>query len=417
MLNSQKIFKYYLLMLITYVAMNLVTQVVAYNSNPINPVYTRDFANYWITAKVIFEGDILTIFDQPEFILHLKNEFGESYPWHNWSYPPSFLLFVAPLYFFPYLIALPVFLLSTFALFFISVVSFTRNHKELNFENISPWKNLTFLSLVMAPILANVLYAQNGFLTSGLMLMGLALRKKAPFVAGIFIGLLTIKPQLGILIPLLFLFERNWMAIFSATLTSFLLIVISIAVFGMEAWQNYIEITVPYQSLIMTTYGSGTEYLTMMLSGFIGARNIGIEGGYAWSMHFIFAIPALLATILIFCKIQDSFKRATALIIATFIISPYAFNYDAGVLSVVCALYSLSIKIRNLEADGAKTRFLDFQTYLFYIAAILPVLSHILGLLSISPVAPFFLLACLLSLIPAVELYFIKKFKLAPAAA
>ncbi len=412
MLNNRKIFNYYLLMLATYVAMNLVTQGVAYNSNPINPIYTRDFANYWIAAKIIFEGDILSIFNQSDYIVHLKKEFGSQYPWHNWSYPPSFLLFIAPLYLFPYLVALPVFLLSTFALFFLGAKAFSREHNSRYLQTLSPWKTPVFAWLVIAPILSNILYTQNGFLTSGLMLLGLALRYKKPFLAGICIGLLTIKPQLGILIPFLLLFERNWTAIFSACLTSMFLVIASITIFGFEAWQNYIEITVPYQSLIMTTYGGGTEYLAMMLSGFIGARNIGIEGAYSWALHSAFAIPALLLTFIVFYKSKDTQKRATTLVIATFIITPYAFNYDAGVLSVICALYGLRTNAQCGEAiqnnNENKAAFLRLRTKLFYIAAALPVLAHTLGLLFISPISPFILLACLILMTPQAEGYFLK---------
>ena len=48
----------------------------------------------------------------------------------------------------------------------------------------------------------------------------LALRRTRPVTAGILLGCLTFKPQLGILFPFLLLFERNWTMIASAALTA-----------------------------------------------------------------------------------------------------------------------------------------------------------------------------------------------------
>jgi hypothetical protein len=58
----------------------------------------RDFANYWIAGKLILGGETADLFGpQPQYFRHLTDAFGRDYPWHNWSYPPHYLLFLWPL--------------------------------------------------------------------------------------------------------------------------------------------------------------------------------------------------------------------------------------------------------------------------------------------------------------------------------
>ena len=380
--------------------------------------YLKDFANYWIAAKVMFEGDIQSIFTQSEFILHHKAAFGESYPWRAWSYPPSFLLFLPPLYLFEYHIAYVVFTGVTLGMFYYATILCARNAKIVWLIDENPWKNHTFMLLLLAIVVVNIRYFQNGFLTSSLLLFGLAFWNKKPVLAGFFIGLLTIKPQLGILLPFLLLLDRNWVTFLSASVTAILLVILSSVIFGFESWINYFETTVPYQSLVLTHFGEGTEYLPMMLSGFMLARTLGLDASFALVVHLIFLIPTVFLLIKIFIKVTDQTIQFLTLIIGTFLISPYNFNYDAGILSVFCAIYALNIR-ENLSAqtDELRSKYLKFKYGLFCFAATIPVTAHFLGALLIPP-APFLLITCLFFILPesekifkSLELLFAKKIR------
>src|SRR3546814_15628180 len=58
------------------------------------------------------------------------------------------------------------------------------------------------LALLLAPAsYINISGGQNGFLTGALLIGGLRLLGPKPILAGICFGLLTVKPQLGILLP------------------------------------------------------------------------------------------------------------------------------------------------------------------------------------------------------------------------
>src|SRR3546814_10644419 len=110
----------------------------------------------------------------------------------------------------------------------------------------------------------------NGFLTGALLIGGLRLLGTKPIVAGILFGILTVKPQLGILLPFALLAARQWTAIAAAGATTVLLVGISVLLFGWESWQAYIDLVIPLQTAIMTE-GSGL-FLPMMPSAYMGMR-------------------------------------------------------------------------------------------------------------------------------------------------
>src|SRR5882724_3100204 len=78
----------------------------------------KDFANYWTAARLVLDGKTMDLFGPWEiYFAHLKGAFGDAFPWHNWSYPPHYLLLIWPLGFFGYKAGLLIFMAVTGALF------------------------------------------------------------------------------------------------------------------------------------------------------------------------------------------------------------------------------------------------------------------------------------------------------------
>jgi arabinofuranan 3-O-arabinosyltransferase len=124
---------------------------------------------------------------------------------------------------------------------------------------------------------------QNGFLTSGLALWFLSLRERRPILAGICLGALTIKPQLGFLFPILLVIERRWTVMLVAGLTTVVMVLASIAAFGYAVWPSHALEVLPFQREVMMKLG-GT-FLTMMPSAFGMARLSGYESDTALAIH------------------------------------------------------------------------------------------------------------------------------------
>lgn len=289
----------------------------------------RDFANYWMAGRMALHGDHLDLFSQSVYFRRLQELFGVGYPIRAWSYPPHFLLFLWPLGLLPYKAAFTAFLAATFALFCGSIVVFRRAYV--------PGSQTGVLLLALVPFtVMMVVAAQNGFLTASLILFGLAAMKRRPALAGIAFAALTIKPQLGFLVPVLLVFDRNWAALAWSTAIALTLFLLSIVFFGVDSWHAYLTETLSYQRSVMTNWHG--IFLRMMPTIFGSARSLGMSPEGAFALQWPVSVLATVLVVWLFRKEVDPLRRALVLVTGTFLISPYAFNYDMGALVVVAAL-------------------------------------------------------------------------------
>lgn len=314
----------------------------------------RDFANYWLASRLVFSGDALEMFRGHEvYFAQMQAVFGADTPWRSWSYPPSYLLMTWPLGLMPYSVSLAVFLSVTLVLY-LHAISITARRVE------------TSAALLLVPfIAANIIYAQNGFLIGALMLYGLGLRDTRPWLAGLAIGLLTVKPQLGLLLPLLLIYERRWTVILSAGVTTVALVLLSSLLFGIEAWTGYIAETVPHQAFVMRELGGSFLHLLVSVYGLL--RLAGLDAATALPLHLGFAVVAFGAYGLSLWLAPDKDARSLCLVIASLLITPYALSYDLGALSALAALWAF----RQRSPGSA----MGLRQLLFYLIAMLPLLQ------------------------------------------
>jgi hypothetical protein len=141
-----------------------------------------------------------------------------------WMYPPPFIFVVAPLALFPYLPAYLLWVLATAVPYLAAMRAILRAPLAWPFALAPP---TTY---------ANLMYGQTGFLSAGLIGLGLAQLTRRPVVAGVLIGLASVKPHLGLLIPLALLAGRYWKAFTAASATTVALAVLSALVYGIGPW-------------------------------------------------------------------------------------------------------------------------------------------------------------------------------------
>jgi hypothetical protein len=299
---------------------------------PIN-LFDRDFINYWVGGKLIAAGQHSVLFDPGRYYAYLQSLFGADYQIHAWSYPPTYLLFVWPLGFLDYLPAMTLFLGGTFCLYLFSAHVFMRRY--------APGANRGLTALAMVGFVAMMLAAtQNGFLTAALMLLALSWMHKRPVLAAVALACLTVKPQLGILFALVVLIDRNWRVLGWTALFAGLLAGLSVAFFGLDSWRGFFQSIVPYQGYVMTNwYGI---FLRMMPSTFGSLRTLGLTPSVAIAVHMVIAAVALPLIVWMLAKMRDSLERAFVLLAGTFVLTPYAFNYDMGALVIAAALLAQS---------------------------------------------------------------------------
>lgn len=329
----------------------------------------KDFSNYWIAGRLIQNGNALDLFGpQPAYFSHLTAVFGDDFPWHNWSYPPHYLLLIWPLGLLGYKSAFLLFLGITAWLFLLAYRAFVGRLDLLALVAVAPF------------MIFNLWCAQNGYLCGALMLGALASREGRPVVAGILLGLLTIKPQLGLLFPFLLIAERRWVVIGVAIASASTLVALSALIFGLDSWRGYIEHVLPYQSLVMTDL---TGLFLHMLSSTYGAlRNWGIEANPALVAHGLVAVAVALISIVAFFRLADGQDRACVFLAATFLVTPYALSYDLGGFAAAVAV---------LAAKPVAPGHQQVRTAILAFAMLLPIIMIPLGMvgLTVAPIVIF----------------------------
>lgn len=280
----------------------------------------KDFANYWVASRLLLSGQVQDLFGPWQgYFRHLRETFGNGYPWHNWSYPPHFLLLIWPLGLLGYKAALVAFLTATGIAFVCAYKAFMGERSLVAWVAVAPFMVL------------NLWAVQNGYLCAALALGALALRDKRPVMAGVLLGLLTIKPQLGLLFPFLLIAERRWTVIASAVVSAALLVAASAAILGVEAWRGYIQEVLPYQTSVMLNLRGIA--LVMTPSIYAALRIWGVGPDVALNAHLMVAVPMALILIVAFFRLHDGKDRAALLLTGTFIVTPYALSYDLGLFA------------------------------------------------------------------------------------
>src|SRR5207302_6879258 len=97
------------------------------------------------------------------------------------------------------------------------------------------------LALAIPMAFINALVGQNGFLTAALIGGALYLIPIRPVLAGICLGLLTYKPQYGLLFPIVLIAASQWRVFVSAAVTVTALAAVSSLAFGTESWQAFFQ--------------------------------------------------------------------------------------------------------------------------------------------------------------------------------
>ena len=308
--------------------------------HPLN-VTNVDFANYWMAGQMTLSGRQQELFSFPVYFSHMRATFGADYPIHNWGYPPHFLLLLWPLGLLSYKAGLVAFLSATFALFLWAVMVFRKAY--------APQSDLLLLVLALFGYSLMMVYTtQNGFLTSALLLLGLAWMKTRPAAAGLAFALLTIKPQLGLLIPVLLLVDRNWRTFIWAGVFTVAVVGLSAVLFGVQSWTAFVTETMAYQRQVMTDwYGI---FLRMMPTTFASVRTLGYPADTAYLVQWPISIAGAVLVFWAWRRQSDPLQRIFTLVCGTFVISPYAFNYDMGALSAIGAMIVGAQRLKRFTA-------------------------------------------------------------------
>lgn len=321
----------------------------------------RDGLDFWGGGFLALHGQLATLFDVHAYQAFFAGLYGKL-PYHLWSYPPTYLLIALP---FGWLPPWP-------AVLSFDLLSLLLLAGLLRLAGKGGW----FIAAVLASpaSLENLLEHQNAALLTALIGGGLLLLPRQPRLGGALIGLASIKPQLGLALPL-FLLRRAPAAFAMAVVSALAFAVLAWLALGPAAWAGFWHFTRPAMSAVLLT-GQPPAFAGGLISVFASFRFLGVpvallvQGGVS-------AIAILLSA---------RARAPIAVLLLTALACPYLHDYD---------LLGVTLAVALLVEQRLAIGFAPFEAVLYFLAWFGP------GLLPWSPqfahVTPFLLVALLAS--------------------
>jgi arabinofuranan 3-O-arabinosyltransferase len=286
-----------------------------------------DFIWIWLSSKYALSGAVARAYDYPLFsaAYHGGLDGTSNCVLEHLDYPPTLLFFTYPLGLTTYSVAFVIWIGVTLLLYLAAVYA------------VLPRSASVLAALTPFPVFFNIQTGHNGFLTAGLFGLALVLLERRPGVGGIFVGLLTYKPQLGVLFPLALLVSRNWRALYSAAATSVLFAAAAAVAFGYQSWPAFIG-ALNDRALALSENPQGAS-AGALVSVFGVLRSLNVSAPLSWSAQLaLTAIVATVVSVLSARPLPYSLKAA-ALAAGSLLASPHAHGYDACILTIAGAFF------------------------------------------------------------------------------
>jgi hypothetical protein len=302
-------------------------------------VVGRDFLNFWMYGRAAPAADPSRFYDALEYNRALAALLGANYPGQNWSYPPSIFFLAAPFGQLSYLQALLLWTLLSGALFF-----------AVARRRFADRRLLAALMLSPAVVLC-VISGQSSLVTAAMLIAIFAWLDSRPVAAGVLIGLLTLKPQLGILFPVLLVASGRWRAFVSAAITALALGAATALVFGPRVWIDFIAKGLPTNNIVLSDPERiATPFYPTI---FMNLRGIDLPYGAAMAIQLGFSAFAVGAVAWAFRFRRDADPQwLMALFLACAVTAvPYMLSYDTLALTFAALLLLAS---GRLDAPGRR---------------------------------------------------------------
>lgn len=306
----------------------------------------NDFLAFWTASWLALAGDPLAVFDPMRMVAAERVVVPGNDAKLYWHYPPSFLLIVLPLSLLPYPVAWFAWMMPALGAYLWTI------------WRLAPRPATILVTLAFTGTLINFVGGQNGFLSAALLGGAVLTLRSRPVAAGVLFGLLTYKPQLALLIPIAFVWGRQWTALVTAGLSAAALAILSGSVFGWSLWGAFLS------NLSFATHLLDTGRLPwpQLPTVYISARSFGLDRSVAYAVHG--AVAIVVAGVVAWAHRRATLRRASAVLVSgSVLIPPYLFDYDLVILAVPMAI---------LARDAIETRWLKGEREILAIAWIAP---------------------------------------------
>lgn len=365
-LGRERVIAY--LRIVAFLDMALIVLLIATSHHGVDRngfLLGTDFISFWTSGRMLHHGG--NPYDAAAHIAAQRQFFVSGKGTTAFFYPPSFLPFCWPLGLTSYFSALAAWLGATATLYLVAV------RKWMRATEVQAPLWLLFVAYPATVIVCT--HGQTAFLVAGLLGLGLWLVPSRPVLAGVLLGIATIKPQFGLLLPLALLLTREWKVIGAAGLTALALAAMSAPLFGTGMWQGWLEATTRAQA----TMEAGGVPFGKFVTPFAALRLLGTP---VWAAYLGQAGVTLTLAGLIVRQAWGrrwSLTLAAAVLAAAPLATPFALDYD---------MVLLAFPLLWLAGEGLRTGFAPWEKLALVLAFITPAFSRALGLNAGLPIAP-----------------------------
>lgn len=239
-----------------------------------------------------------------------------------WTYPPPFNLVVGALSMLPLGWAYALFTLGTLSAYLLILRKIAGT-------------GFALLFVVAFPTLAvTIACGQNGFLTGSLVGLASVMLMRGRAVAGVPLGLLIIKPHLGVPFGVMLLVKKRYRTVVVTALTALSLSALATVLLGLDIWPSFLEGV--RQSKIFLSEGYYPQY--RMVSIYATLRSLGAPMETAAIAQS--AMSALVIWLTLRASLPGYTVRQAAGVAAcgALLVSPYAYDYDLPIYIMGLAL-------------------------------------------------------------------------------
>lgn len=293
---------------VSFLSIIIITMHQGYDAS--GDPFGKDFSSFWAASRMVLAGMPADVYDP---VLHRLAESPVHTRGHtSFFYPPTFLLLCTPLAMLPFFPSLAVFLGVTGAAFIGTL------HRILKASWVIP-------AMFASPLVAmNIITGQNAFLTASLLGGGLTILDRRPALAGMLLGMMSVKPHLALAVPFALLISRNWTALLCAAGTAAGLAIASYWLLGWAPWAAFLTNTAGG----VATLEQGYVGFSKMQSTFALMRTFGASVAVSYAVHA--AVAALSLGALIWARYRGVSAAAwhSLIVLATLLMTPFILHYD-----------------------------------------------------------------------------------------
>jgi hypothetical protein len=307
-----------------------------------------DFSVFWSASYVMLHGTPAQAYDfssfsrlTAELFTHFRRD-----SFAPWLYPPTYLLLVTPLALLPFALGYPL-----FVAFGVVVLGLAASRVS-GLGTMAAAGRAATLALAAAPcVFVTATLGQNAFLTASCAALAVHWAARRPMWAGLCIGLLSVKPQMALLLPFVLIAARAWRTIAWAALATGTFVVLSVLVCGVESLRLFVASTGLARSIVLE---HGVVFWLVSPTPFATFRLAGVPLAAAYAAHACIAVIAIAAACVAWAWSRDTRVRAAVLTVATLAANPYVWHYELAWLAVAIACM-LAIGWRDGWLRGEQT--------------------------------------------------------------